>query len=59
MHIHNHIIWDSTNLDCNRKFRDFWGMAKVVRMLSDIWIYILGIETDKNEKDDHTRNIEK
>jgi len=22
-HIHNHIIYNSTNLDCNRKFRDF------------------------------------
>ncbi len=35
-HIHNHIIWNSTNLDCNRKFRDFWGMAKAVQVLSDI-----------------------
>ena len=23
-HIHNHIIFNSTNLDCDRKFRDFW-----------------------------------
>lgn len=35
-HIHNHIIWNSTNLDCNRKFRDFWGMAKAVQVLSDV-----------------------
>ncbi len=35
-HIHNHIIWNSTNLDCNRKFRDFWEMAKAVQVLSDI-----------------------
>lgn len=42
-HIHNHIIWNSTNLDCNRKFRDFWGMAKVVRMLSDIICFKHGL----------------
>ena len=24
-HIHNHIIWNSTTLDCKRKFRDFLG----------------------------------
>lgn len=25
-HIHNHIIFHSVNLDCNRKFRNFWGL---------------------------------
>ena len=34
-HIHNHIIWNSTTLDCERKFRDFHGSAKAVRRLSD------------------------
>lgn len=24
-HIHNHIIWSAVNLDCDRKFRNFWG----------------------------------
>ena len=38
-HIHNHIIWNSTALDCTRKFRDFWGKDKAVRMLSDIICY--------------------
>lgn len=38
-HIHNHIIWNSTALDCTRKFHDFWGMAKAVRLLSDIICY--------------------
>lgn len=23
--IHNHIYWNSTSLDCTRKFRNFWG----------------------------------
>ena len=34
-HIHNHIIWNSTNLDCARKFRNFWGSTKAIRKLSD------------------------
>jgi len=35
-HLHNHIIWDSTVLDCTRKFRNFWGSTKAVRKLSDL-----------------------
>lgn len=35
VHIHNHIIWSSVNLDCDRKFRNFWGSTKAVRRLSD------------------------
>lgn len=34
-HIHNHIIWSSVNLNCDRKFRNFWGSTKAVRRLSD------------------------
>ena len=34
-HVHNHIIWSSVNLDCERKFRNFWGSTKAVRQLSD------------------------
>lgn len=34
-HIHNHIIWNSTTLDCTRKFRNFWGSTEAVRKLSD------------------------
>lgn len=34
-HVHNHIIWNSTNLDADRKFRNFWGSAKALRRLSD------------------------
>ena len=35
-HIHNHIIWNSTTLDCRRKFRNFWNSAQAVRRLSDL-----------------------
>lgn len=34
-HIHNHIYYNSTSLDCTRKFRDFIGSARAVRRLSD------------------------
>ena len=35
-HIHNHIIWNSTSLDCTRKFRNFWYSTNAVRKLSDL-----------------------
>ena len=34
-HIHNHVIWNSTTLDCSLKFRNFWNSTKAVRRLSD------------------------
>lgn len=34
-HLHNHIVWNSTDLDCTRKFRNFWGSTKAVQRLSD------------------------
>ena len=35
-HIHNHIIWNSTTLDCTRKFRNFYGSARAIARLSDL-----------------------
>lgn len=34
-HIHNHIIWNSTDLDCTRKFRNIIGSYFVVQRISD------------------------
>ena len=34
-HIHNHILWNSTTLDCRGKFNNFWGSSRAVRALSD------------------------
>lgn len=34
-HIHNHIIWNSTALDCRRKFRDFKRSGEAIARLSD------------------------
>ena len=35
-HIHNHIYWNSTTLDCTRKFKNFIGSYRAVRRLSDL-----------------------
>ena len=35
-HVHNHIYWNSTRLDCRGKFRNFWGSTRAVRELSDL-----------------------
>lgn len=35
VHVHNHIIWNSTALDESRKFRNFWGSTRAIRRLSD------------------------
>lgn len=34
-HIHNHILWNSTALDCRSKFRDFKRSGEAVARLSD------------------------
>jgi hypothetical protein len=34
-HIHNHIYFNSTSLDCTRKFRNFWNSSFALRRLSD------------------------
>lgn len=35
-HIHNHIIYNSTSLDCKKKFRNFWNSSFAIRKISDI-----------------------
>ena len=34
-HVHNHVIVNSTALDCTRKFRNFWGSTWAVRRIND------------------------
>ena len=34
-HIHNHVIFNSTNLSCDRKFKDSWFIALALQKLSD------------------------
>lgn len=35
-HIHSHIVFNSTALDCTRKFKNFWRSSFAVRRISDI-----------------------
>ena len=49
-HIHNHIIYNSTSLDCTRKFRDFLGSGKVVRKISDRICLENGLSIIENPK---------
>ena len=35
-HIHNHIIYNSTALSCDRKFRNFWFSGVALQRVSDI-----------------------
>ena len=49
-HVHNHIIWSSVNLDCDRKFRNFWGSTKAVRQLSDTICIENGLSIVENPK---------
>ena len=34
-HLHNHIIINSVTLDCDRKFRNFWGSSQAICRLND------------------------
>lgn len=49
-HVHNHIIWNSTALDCSRKFRNFWGSTRAVRRLSDTLCVENGLSIVENPK---------
>jgi hypothetical protein len=49
-HIHNHIIWNSTRLDCRKKFRNFKGSAFALRRCSDILCAEHGLSVIHNPK---------
>ncbi|MHB8130808.1 MAG: relaxase/mobilization nuclease domain-containing protein [Mobilitalea sp.] len=49
-HIHNHIIFNSTSLNCTKKFRDFLGSGKAVRRVSDIVCLENGLSIIENPK---------
>ena len=49
-HIHNHIYWNSTNLECDRKFRDFRRSGKAVRQLSDLICIEHGLSIIENPR---------
>lgn len=49
-HIHNHIIFNSTSLDCSKKFRDFLGSGMAVRRESDLICLENGLSIVENPK---------
>ncbi len=49
-HIHNHIIWNSTNLDCNKKFRDFFRSGRAVAKINDLLCLQNGLSIVENPK---------
>lgn len=49
-HIHNHIIFNSTSLDCTKKFRDFLGSGRAVRKISDRICLENGLSIVENPK---------
>lgn len=49
-HTHNHIIWNSTSLDCTRKFRNFLGSTRAVRRLNDTLCIENGLSIVGNPK---------
>ena len=49
-HIHNHIIFNSTSMDCRGKFRDFLGSGKAVARLIDLICLEHGLSVIENPK---------
>ena len=49
-HIHCHIYYNSTTLDCTRKFRNFWGSSFALRRLSDRLCLENGLSVIENPK---------
>ena len=49
-HLHSHIIFNSTNLDCTRKFRNFKSSTFVVRKMADLLCLENGLSVVKNPK---------
>lgn len=49
-HIHNYIIFNSTSLDCTKKFRDFLGSGRAVRKVSDRLCLEYGLSVIENPK---------
>lgn len=49
-HTHSHIIFNSTSLDCSRKFRNFWHSSFAARKISDLLCLENGLSVIENPK---------
>lgn len=47
-HVHNHVIWNSTTLDCRNKWRDFFRSGRALRKLSDTLCVEHGLSVIEN-----------
>ena len=54
-HIHNHIIFNSTAINCDRKFRDFWFSGLALQRLSDIICIEHGLSVIPKDKPDEKK----
>ena len=52
-HVHNHVIINSTSLDCSHKFRNFWGSAWAVRKINDKLCLENGLSIVADPKPNH------
>ena len=57
-HVHSHIIISAVNLDCDRKFRNFWGSSKAIRRLSDTLCIQNGLSIIEQPKE-HSKSYNK
>ena len=55
-HLHCHIIFNSTTVDCTRKFKNFWRSSYAVRRLSDLICAEHGLSIIENPKPSKGRN---
>ncbi|MGL4790824.1 MAG: relaxase/mobilization nuclease domain-containing protein [Anaerotignaceae bacterium] len=49
-HLHNHIIWNSTTLNCHKKFRNFWNSTNAIRKINDLICLKNGLSIVENPK---------
>jgi hypothetical protein len=49
-HVHNHIVFNSTSLDCGRKFDDPKRSGKIIRRISDLLCAGHGLSVIENPK---------
>jgi hypothetical protein len=55
-HIHNHIIFNSTALTCDKKFKDFFRSGRTVRRISDLLCVQHGLSIIENPKPSKGKN---
>lgn len=55
-HVHCHIVFNSTSLDCQRKFKNFWGSSFAIRRLSDLICAEHGLSVIENPKPSKGKN---